>query len=90
MQQSNCVPIHGFVSGAPEQPLHLQGLSEGRNCTDVVDDGDDVLLVDEDDGLLQSVADDTEKECSAQLLDQLFAASQPTLGKLNIIYYMAG
>jgi len=70
--------------------FHLQGLSGGRNCIELVDDGDDVLPVDDDDGLLQSVADDTEKKCSAELLNQLFATSQPTLGKLNVIYYMAG
>ena len=69
--------------------FHLHGLSEGRNCT-TLDEGDDDVQGDDDDGLLVSVADVAEKQCSVELLYQLFTVSQPTLGKLNVLFYMAG
>ena len=43
-----------------------------------------------DDGLLHSFAMEVEKDNSAQVLGQLLSQSQLALGKLSVIFYMAG
>ncbi len=46
------------------------------------------LPIDDDDGLLLSIAEGVEKKYSQQLIHQLFTVSQPTLSKLNVLFYM--
>ena len=55
----------------------------------MVTDSDDTEQ-DNDDGLLISVAMEAEKNFSVQFLNQLLNFDQPSIGKKNTLFYMAG